>query len=310
MNRVSRVRLLAVLMVVPVLLVLGACKTPYAPESAVRKVIVNGAELSYAEAGTGETVVFVHGLGMDLRMWERVRPYIAARYRFVAYSRRYHAPNAWPDEDGRTYTIAQHAEDLAALIRMLGVRRAHLVSTSLGGRVAVEAAMRHPELVASLVVGDSFVTLDVPSESAAILAAFSRGIEPMFEAIREGDAHLAAIRLVDWFSERRGAWDDLPEERKRYFRDNARTLLIAARDAGIDRRPTCEALRAIAPPVLVLDGVDTPAAARLTNDALYACLRRADAERFRVPRSRHAWYDENPAAGSDAILRFLARHPA
>ena len=109
-------------------------------------MVVNGAEISYVERGAGETVVFVHGVGSDLRIWNEVAPHIASRYRFVAYSRRHHAPNAWPD-DGSSHRLAQHVEDLVAFIRALGVVKAHVVAVSLGARVAIDAALaKHDEL--------------------------------------------------------------------------------------------------------------------------------------------------------------------
>jgi hypothetical protein len=61
-------------------------------------------------------------------------------------------------------------------------------------------------------------------------------------------------------------------------------------------------------PVLVLDGEKTPAAFRVTNDALLACLP-PGAMRARIGEAGHFWYVENPRAGADAILKFLAAHP-
>jgi pimeloyl-ACP methyl ester carboxylesterase len=289
--------------------VLGACETARfdaaAPE--VHDLVVNGAQLSYVEQGAGETVVFVHGIALDWRSFEDVRPYITTRYRFVAYSRRHHAPNRWPDE-GATYGIVQHAEDLAALIRALGVAKAHVVGTTLGGRVAARLAMTHPELVASLVINDAFLTLDVPADRKRVIDEFSRGVVPVFDALRAGDDLRATMLFADWEGGRSGWFDALPEYRKQQYRDNAKTLRLAARDEEIDRRPSCQSLHRLAVPVLVLEGDHTDEAARVSNDALVACLP-PGAGRARVPRSGHFWYVENPRDGAESILRFLAKHP-
>jgi pimeloyl-ACP methyl ester carboxylesterase len=65
---------------------------------------VNGVELSYV-VDQGTPVVFVHGAWMDLRYWEPQRKAIAAKYRFVSYTLRYHGTGPWPD-DGRHYSTA------------------------------------------------------------------------------------------------------------------------------------------------------------------------------------------------------------
>ena len=295
--------------VAAVALIVGGCQSVGVADAPpdVRKVVVNGAEISYVEQGAGETVVFVHGIALDWRSFEDVRPYIGRRYRFVAYSRRDHAPNRWPD-DGQTYGIVQHAEDLAALIRALGVAKAHVVGTTLGGRIVAQLAFTHPELVASVVINDAFLTVQVPEDRKRVLDDFSRQLEPVFDALRAHDDLRATMLFADWEGGGAGWFDALPEHRKQQYRDNAKTLLLAASDKEIDRRPSCEAIGRLQMPALVLEGENTAAAARLTNDVLYACLGSV-AERARVPDAGHFWYIENPRGGADAILRFIARHP-
>src|SRR5881397_4059897 len=78
-----------------------------------RQLSVNGVELSYIEQGTGTPVVFVHGAFSDVRFWEPQRQAVAKHYRFVAYNCRYHGAAPWPD-DGKQYSAATHAADLAA----------------------------------------------------------------------------------------------------------------------------------------------------------------------------------------------------
>src|SRR2546425_9310741 len=98
----------------------------------VKRLKVNDAELAYVEEGAGETVVFVHGAAGDWRTWDSLRPLIAEKYHYVALSRRYHYPNAWPD-DGKNYSVTQHVEDLAVFIRALHAGKEHLVGGSYGG---------------------------------------------------------------------------------------------------------------------------------------------------------------------------------
>jgi non-heme chloroperoxidase len=90
-------------------------------------VEINGASLAYLEQGQGDAVVFVHGSLDDLRSWRLQIPAFGSHYRALAYSRRYHYPNAQPS-GAFDYTAALHADDLAAFIGWLGPQPVHLVT--------------------------------------------------------------------------------------------------------------------------------------------------------------------------------------
>jgi pimeloyl-ACP methyl ester carboxylesterase len=117
-------------------------------------VDVNGTRLEYAEAGRGEPLILVHGSLEDLRIWRRQVEPFSARYRVIAYSRRYHHPNAAPGAGDPAYTAALHAADLTGLIEALNLGPAHLVTSSFGGCVALQMAVRRSELVRSLVLAE------------------------------------------------------------------------------------------------------------------------------------------------------------
>jgi pimeloyl-ACP methyl ester carboxylesterase len=97
-----------------------------------KEIEVNGVRLFYVEQGSGESIVFVHGAFSDLRIWEPVREEVAKRFRFIAYTQRYHGVGAWKD-DGQEYSTATHADDLAKFITSLNVGPVHLVGRSAGG---------------------------------------------------------------------------------------------------------------------------------------------------------------------------------
>src|SRR5512139_2290574 len=132
----------------------------------VKQMRVNGVDLAYVEEGRGETVVFVHGAFGDWRNWEAVRPAIAERYRFVSLSLRYHYPNAWAD-NGENYSIAQHVEDVAQFIRQLNVGKVHLGGTSFGGRLVGYVAVKYPELLCGVVMGEPSLIVSASVEGKA-----------------------------------------------------------------------------------------------------------------------------------------------
>jgi pimeloyl-ACP methyl ester carboxylesterase len=265
----------------------------------VRHVMINGADIGYVERGAGDTVILVHGVGTDLRIWHDVVPHLAARYRVIAYSRRHHAPNAWPD-DGASHTLAQHERDLAALIPALGVAKAHIVGVSLGGQIAGRLAVDHPEVVRSLVLNDSLLALPGDADSRRRMQPFWQRFESFHAAAVAGNADAAPVALVDWLSEE--GWNGLAQPRKAYYRDNARALLHVFGDAPAP--PTCERLGRLTVPALVIVGEQAPTTFQLSAQRLAQCLP-ATARHAVVPHAAHFWYADNPAAGAQIILRFL-----
>ena len=159
------------------------------------EVRVNGVDLAYIDDGVGTPVVFVHGAWMDLRYWEPQREGVAAHHRFVAYTLRYHGTAPWPD-DGKNYSAATHAADLAAFIHQLNAGPVHLVGLSLGGRLATMVALEHPDLLRSLTVLEPPLhdLLDDLPEAQAVRDDWRRGFEALRTKAQAGDG-IGAARL-------------------------------------------------------------------------------------------------------------------
>jgi pimeloyl-ACP methyl ester carboxylesterase len=288
-----------------VALLLSAC-APIAVSpgtSDVRRVIVNGAELSYVEQGAGETVVLVHGTATDYRIWEAVQRELGNKFRVVAYSRRYHAPNAWPD-DGATYTMIQHAEDLVALVRALGVDRAHIIAVSMGARVAAHVAVHHPEVVRTMTFSDGALAAPQTEAGKRAMEEAEPKLDTMFAHIRAGKATEAIMAYVDLTSQ--SSWQSLSAALRTYYLENARTFTFAARDKTL-RPPSCEALGSVRVPVLVLAAERSVKVIEATNEALMACLP-PTAELAKVRNAGHYWYADNAGDGSRLLMDFLKRH--
>lgn len=110
-------------------------------------VTVNGADLYYETAGSGQPLVLLHGFSLDRRMWDDQLAIFAEQYRVIRYDLRGFGRSAVPE--GRSYA---HADDLKAMLEQLGIRGAHLVGLSLGGWVAVNFALAYPQSIRSLVL--------------------------------------------------------------------------------------------------------------------------------------------------------------
>lgn len=286
-------------------LALAACQWGPRPGDVpdVRQLALDGTSLAYVDQGRGEPVVFVHGIAGDWRTWEELRPYIAGRWRFVAYSRRYHWPNEWRDQ-GQRYTAQQHAEDLAAFIRSLGAGKVHLVGGSAGGRFAAEVALKHPDLVRTLVLSDPNLVPATSPEARTANAAFGLKLQKLAGAARGGDGEGAVMQLVDIVYEHEGAWKSLAPQRQRGFLDNQRTM--APMLARPSPAPGCDAYRTLRMPVLLIEGERTLPNFRLSNQQLLSCLP-PGSERAVVAGAQHIWYWSHPAEGAAMIDGFLRR---
>ncbi|MFI6317242.1 alpha/beta fold hydrolase [Nonomuraea sp. NPDC050556] len=109
-------------------------------------IAVNGAKIAYDEAGSGPAVLLVHGAGADRRLWNHQFDALRRTHRVIRYDWRGYG------ESGDALGDYAHAEDLLGVMDALGVERATLVGSSMGGSRAVEAALTAPGRVEALVL--------------------------------------------------------------------------------------------------------------------------------------------------------------
>ena len=113
------------------------------------EIQLNAARLYYESRGEGPPVVLIPGFGNGLWIWFKQREELARRFRVVAFDPRGVARSGGRDE---AFTIAELADDVAALLDALGVESAHVLGASFGGFVAQEFALKYPERTRSLVL--------------------------------------------------------------------------------------------------------------------------------------------------------------
>src|SRR5690349_13886702 len=106
--------------------------------------------LYYETHGSGPPLVLLHGLGSSADDWLLQVPVLSQRYFTVAVDLRGHGRSRRAGDRG-SFTIAQMADDVAALLEQLGQPPALVMGLSLGGCVAQALAVRHPQKVRALV---------------------------------------------------------------------------------------------------------------------------------------------------------------
>ena len=119
-----------------------------------RTLDLHGQRFHYTDWGSpaAPTLIFLHGITGHARTWDDEARLLAGRFRVIALDQRGHGDSD-PAPDG-DYSDAALLSDLEAFVEALGVARLSLVALSLGGRVAINYAGRHPERVDRLVIVD------------------------------------------------------------------------------------------------------------------------------------------------------------
>jgi len=143
-----------------------------------------GFRMYYEEHGSGFPLLLINGLGSDHLEWIHQIPAFDGRFRVVVFDNR---GTGRSDVPPGPYTTAQMGDDAAALLRALGIPRAHVLGVSLGGMIAQEVALRHPDLVDGLVLGCTGPGGELsvrPSPEAMAVFSIAKGEDPEAELRR------------------------------------------------------------------------------------------------------------------------------
>jgi pimeloyl-ACP methyl ester carboxylesterase len=116
-------------------------------------VTARGLTIAYERVGEGPPLVFVHGAALDGRMWKPQLAGLADEFTVVAWDE----PGAGRSSDlPDGVTLADFADGLATLLEALELGPAHVAGLSWGGTVVLELYNRHPQLVATLIMVDTY----------------------------------------------------------------------------------------------------------------------------------------------------------
>jgi pimeloyl-ACP methyl ester carboxylesterase len=116
----------------------------------VRFVDVLGVRLAVTEHGSGPPVVFIHGMGLDHRMWEpQLQAIMRSGRRAICYDLRGHGASGVP---ATGYRVVDFADEAIGLLDAMALDRVGLVGLSLGGSVVARMAVRWPERVRTVAI--------------------------------------------------------------------------------------------------------------------------------------------------------------
>ena len=284
-------------------------QTRSAPPAIQQVQIGNGVELHYVELGKGEPVVFVHGSLSDGSFWNPQLGPFGEKYHAIAYSRRYNQPNLNKPLPG--YSAVGDADDLAGLIKALHLGRVHVIGHSYGAYTALFLAVRHPELVRSLVIVEAPAVslLDyLPGEQAELGKATLDDIrnhmeEPMVAAFRKGDQNAGVAAFINYLSNDPKGWEKWPEEARQDTLRNAHEwgVMLTEGELFPDLKPT--AVQKIKAPTLLLSGDKTFEFLKLIDGELGRLI--PNNRRVVLPGATHHLFYEQPEKCRSVIEEFL-----
>jgi pimeloyl-ACP methyl ester carboxylesterase len=255
---------------------------------------VNSIDLYYEEAGSGEALLLIGGVGGTTLAWEPFLPILAAHFRVIASDLRGAGRSAAPTSP---YTTRQLADDAAALLAHLGVARAHVVGFSLGGMIAQELALAHPEFVDRLILYGTYAR-----PRRAIMEPWLTYVEQMEERL---DPVSVSVGWLPWLFtpafladpervEAALAWENPYPQPLHGF--------VAQIEASRSH-DTLDRLSRITAPTLVLVGAEDIITPVYYSRELAAQI--PGAELRVLERGGHCAIWEDPEVGTEALLSFL-----
>lgn len=121
------------------------------------KIKTGDIEINYQDQGEGTPLILIHGLNGDLTGWVFVMPEFAKFYRTLAFDVRGHGESSKPDIP---YSIKMFSDDLYNFCQKLKFSKAHILGLSMGGAIAQQFALLHPEIIRSLILVSTFSYVD------------------------------------------------------------------------------------------------------------------------------------------------------
>ncbi len=239
------------------------------------------------------TVVLSHAIGCDLTMWDGLANQLAADSRVIAYDHRGHGSSESP---AGAYTMADLADDAAALLRELDTGPVVWVGLSMGGMVGQELALRHPALVRALVLANTTSGYPQAARDAwkqRIATVSEGGIEAIADAVMGRYFH-------DGFRSEHAA--TVARFRRRVVSTD--TVGYTGCCNAVGTVDTTARLGAIQAPTLVIAGeLDQGTPIEMSQTLVDGI---AGARLEVIQQASHLSYIEQPQAFSQAVRTFIA----
>ncbi|WP_309111225.1 alpha/beta fold hydrolase [Saccharothrix sp.] len=251
----------------------------------------DGTKIGFDVLGDGDPLVLLAGQANSRHWWDPIRADFAAVHRTIALDTVGTGESDEPADDD--YSIHRFASDVIAVLDELGIARAHVYGTSMGGKVAQRLAIAHPDRLNALVIGCT------SPGGAGGLVADREVLRPLALSKRQArEALLDLMFTPEYVQHHTGPYHVLGDPEMSLPARRGHKRASDAHDAW-------DELPKITAPTLVLHG----SADRFSpvDNARRLASRIPGAELVVIEGARHAYFEEFRARATPAVLDFLAR---
>jgi len=239
------------------------------------------------------------GWGGDHTAWAFQMPALAAEFDVIALDNRGAGQSDAPD---RPFTLADMADDVVALMDELGVRTAHICGASMGGMIAQELALKHPERV---------LTLQLHCTTSGVDAYGHLVIDNFVRVKARGDVEEFTRFILPWLLCRK-TFADCPDfveawiQRAVEYPFKTSLVGLSRQAEAIRSHDTGARLPDLRVPTLITTGTEDILVPPAAADELHRLI--PGSELRRIPDAGHMHFIEQAAAFNDLCLEFLRKH--
>ena len=259
-------------------------------------ITINNLTVSYSDHGPDDApvIIFIHGFPLNKSMWNIQVEALKENYRVIAYDIRGHG-NSDPGID--EFSIELFVIDLLRLMEKLKIEKSILCGLSLGGYIALNAVLKHPDRFDGLILNDTQCIADTPeikeNRCNAIISIKEKGVEQYADEI------IKNLFAQETFTKNKNAIHAVKE----MIISTPKQSLCNTLHALAERKETCDQLPEINIPVLIMVGEEdkiTPiAAARQMHELIL------NSKLEIIQQAGHLSNLENPAAFNTNLVKFL-----
>jgi pimeloyl-ACP methyl ester carboxylesterase len=263
---------------------------------------VGDINVEYYVEGSGPPLLMIMGWGGQANSWgepflELLRPHFTT----IRISNR---GTGLTDKPGGDYTIRLMADDARALLRELGIPRAHVFGVSMGGMIAQELVLHHPQVVQGLVLGctNCGATHSVPPRADMLARLAQIGNMPLEERVRQ---FWLAVVTPEFLETNKEFLDAIIET---HLETPTPWETFGRQFVAIQSFDTYERLPEIKSPTLIIHGDRDTLVSAANAEVLKGRI--AGSQVRIVPGVAHMFFWEKPEESAAAIVEFLASVPA
>jgi len=259
-------------------------------------ISINNLSVSYNDHGPDDApvIIFIHGFPLNKSMWDTQAEALKENYRVIAYDIRGHGNS---DQGIDEFFIELFVTDLLRLMEKLGIERSILCGLSLGGYIALNAVLKHPDRFDGLILNDTQCIADTPeikeNRCQAIISIKEKGVE------QYADESIKKLFAPKSYTKKKNVIAAVKE----MIISTTKQSLCNTLHAMAERKETCDQLPEINIPVLIMVGKEdkiTPiAAAQQMHEKMF------NSKLEIIQHAGHLSNLENPTAFNTHLVNFL-----